>query len=222
MMYWKPVAWFVGGIVVLFALWGGYKLVISQHAVADAKLQMEYENQKDSTKAWRDLYAVTEKARKNLHDTLAILDNLRSQSSAEAQKWHDVATSAKSRLILIQRPAEGDSTNPRWMHRAIQLETTVAAQDKELALKDNQISFLDTKGKLLMSQMSKDSVALHSANGNIARLDKLVDEYKSKSECKVARVLPCLSRTQSFVLGGIGGIGGVVLINTTFKHRKGA
>jgi hypothetical protein len=213
MFNWKPWAWLFGFIALPLAGWGVYKMAIGKHAVADAKLEQDYRDQKDSTKAWKESYKIVEDARKNLEDTLGILDNLLAKSHAETQKWHDSAARAKGRLVLVVRPLETDSTNPRWMHRAIELESVVASQDKELAGKDAEIALGVTQRKLLVSQMSKDSVALHSANDNIDRLDKLVERYKAKSNCKVAWVLPCLSRTQSFVAGAVASGIGTVLVN---------
>jgi hypothetical protein len=213
----KPLAYLVGFIVLLLVAWGTYKVMIAKHAVADAQLQKDYDNQKDSTKAWKNAYKAAEEARKNLHDTVSILDSLAGASRDEANKWHDSASAAKRRLILIQRPVPTDTTNPSWMHRSIQLETIVASQERELAGKDAEISLATTRRNLLLSQMSKDSVALHSANDNIGRLDKLVEGFKEKSECKMAWFLPCLSRTQSFVAGGIVGSGVVVLVNTILR-----
>jgi hypothetical protein len=216
-MRWKPLAWVIGFTILLLAGWGIFKVVISDHAVKDAKLEKDYQNQKDSTKAWRESYKAVEDARKNLQDTLSILSGLVAKTHAETTKWHDSATAAKARLILIPRPAETDSTNPKWMHRAIQLETTVASQDREIAGKDAEIALSNTKQKLLLSQMSKDSISLYSANSNIDRLNKLVEGFKDKADCKVAWVLPCLSRTQSFVVGGIAGATAAVLVNTFLK-----
>jgi hypothetical protein len=208
----KFVVLVIGGIVLLLAAWGTAK-----HAVKDAQLEKDYQAQKDSTQAWKTAYKSVEDARKNLHDTLTILDNLNRVSSAEAQKWKDIATISKTRLVQILRPPESDSTNPKWMHRSKQLEIIVAAQDTELILKDKQLQVDSTKIKLLLSQMTKDSVALYSANGNIDRLNTLVESYRAKSNCKVLWLLPCLSRTQSAVVGGIAGAATVVLVNTRRK-----
>lgn len=217
MFNWKPWAWLIGGVILLMSGWGVYKVLTANHAVADAKLEQDYQHQKDSTKAWKESYKAVETARKNLEDTLGVLDHLLAKSRTDTQKWHDSASRSKSRLILVARPLETDSTNPRWMHRAIELESTVASQDRELAGKDSTIAIQTTQRKLLLSQMSKDSVVLHSANGDIERLDKLVEGFKAKSNCKVAWILPCLSRTQSFITGGIGGIVGTVLVNRSKK-----
>jgi hypothetical protein len=210
---WKPWVWLVGFIVLLMAGWGVYKVIISRHAVADAQLEKDYHDQQDSTKAWKDSYQVVEIARKNLRDTLDILSGLLDNAHTETERWHDSASKAKALLITITRPSETDSTNPKWMHRSIELEAIVGSQDKELASKDAEISLVNTQRKLLLSQLSKDSVALYSANGNIERLNSLVEGYKAKATCKVAWLLPCLSRTQSFIAGGLASGIGMVLVN---------
>lgn len=216
-MKWKPLVWAAGFAILLIAGWGIIKVVAANHAVKDAKLEKDYNDQKDSTKAWQESYKTVEDARKNLRDTLTILSGLVAKTHTEATKWRDSATAAKTRLIVIPRPTEGDSANPKWMHRAIQLETIVAAQDSGLATAKTEIALGDTKQKLLLSQMSKDSISLYSANSNIDRLNKLVEGFKDKADCKVAWVLPCLSRTQSFVVGGIAGATAAVLVNTFLK-----
>lgn len=215
--WWKPLACIIGGVILLMSGWGVYKLIIANHAVKDAQLDKDYHAQLDSTAAWKTAYAGVELARKNLHDSLNVLDGILSTTRAETNRWRDTALAAKGRLIVISRPSVSDSTNPKWMHRSIELETTVAAQDKELAGKDVEISLLTAKQKLLLSQMSKDSVALYSANGNIDRLNKLVEGFKAKSECKVALILPCLSRTQSFIAGALATGIGSVLVNKSQK-----
>lgn len=207
----------IAAAVLLIAGWGVYKLLVSRHAVDNAQLAKDYAAQKDSTKTWKESFVAGEAARRNLNDSLEILDGLLRVSHNETSKWHEAAIVAKGKLITITRPLEADSTNPKWMHRAIELEKIVASQDKELAGKDAEMSIMSTKQKLLISQMSKDSATLHSANGNIDRLNKLVDQYKEKSECRVAWILPCMSRTQAFIAGGIVGAGTVVLINRGIK-----
>lgn len=210
--WWKPVAWIIGGVILLGAVWGVYKMIVADHAVADAKLAKDYHDQKDSTEAWRASYKKSEDSRAHLRDTLDILNGVLQSVHLEANKWHDSATAAKGRLILIRRPEVSDSTNPNWMHRTIQLETTVAAQDKEIASKDTEIALSNTKQKLLLSQLSKDSVDLYSANGNIERLDKLVEGFKAKADCKVLWLVPCPSRTMSLVGGTILGVLGTVAV----------
>jgi hypothetical protein len=189
-------------IVMGLLAWGGYKLFEQHKGASDAKLDKAYHDQRDSTQAWKELYKSTEAARANLHDSLNILGGMRAQAEQNADAWHQAAVSAKRKVNIVPRPSERDSTNPQWMERALMLEQVVAAQDKELSEKSSMASIDSAKIRLLLSQLSKDSVALHSANDNIDRLNHLVEAFKDKSECHILFKIPCPSRFQSYVAGG--------------------
>lgn len=194
------------GVLVSLAAWS-YQHHATDRALTmalhDAQGHLTLAQQRDDSLAIAHTHAL---------DSVALLA---SQARQKARDLTDTAMALRTRLSMATRPATGDSTNPRWMHRSLMQDTVIGADSVALTHSARTIrldSMALAQARAFLDSANRATLHAYQRADTLSRLATSFEVAAKSAGCGLPDWVPCPSRKAAFV-------GGIVLASVVVSQK---
>lgn len=199
---WKPIL-IVGGFVALVI----FLLLFHRGGTVPNTLAGQLAKQQDSIAGLHRLNDSLSRERVALQARMSA-DSVRASKAVQhAAALGASAAALQARADSLGAIATADSTNPKWMHRALDDEQTLAATRGILTDKQTIIASDSSQIAALRTLYAADTTVKNRALVQLDSMASLAGQINKQMSCKLLGLFSCPTRKRSFVVGtGVGAV----------------